>query len=362
MSKHACVNPALVDYFKKIGFPKYQYGYRHIARPLVCQDILKKLDLKPEYPDLKKLDIIDIFSGFGLFSTMINYQLKPRNHIIVEEGKENVKIWKERIKYLEEKTGNSENFKLYPKNGYNWGTYESMINDDKLISPNHLLRDKPSDELLIIGNLTPLKFGESLLAQWIMCSAYRNWLQKYGRVRMVCFVPDVTAQKFLSGIHFHKRNKSAIKRELFTDSRLIAIVESLNSQFEPDGYEYDPNLLVKDQPVVIPSRAILPPNTLLAVIEIIPKDIPLLDFDLFEYILQILMYRSTGKLSEALLQFSPGALTDLGPKIPSALLNKSPRNISKEEFLFLFDVIDKWAFKPSLVDTLGIIQEETKNF
>lgn len=357
------LNPALAENFLKFGFPKYQYGYRHIVRPQPCQEIIDKLNLKKQYPNSNQsLDIIDVFSGYGLFSTMINYELKPRKHIIIEDTKENVQIWEERIRHLKEKTGNAEHFELYPHNGYNWSTFESLIKKDKLIEPKMKPRDKLHDELLIIGNLTPLKFGESLLAQWIMCSVYQNWLQKYGRIKMVCFVPDTTAQKFLSGPRFPKRNKSAIKRELFTDSKLIGLVEASGDHTIPDGNDFDPNLLVKNQPYVIPSRSILPIGALLAVMEIDPKNLPQMDFDMMEYILQILMYKSTGKLSEALAQLAPGADVDLAPKLSQTILNKCPRDLLAEEILEVFKVFDNWAFKPSLTDTIGIVQEDTRTF
>jgi len=357
------LNPSLIENFQKVGFPKYQYGYRHIVRPQPCQDIIDKLDLKKKYPNShNNLDIIDVFSGYGLFSSMINYELKPRKHIIIEDSKENVNIWEERIKYLKEKTGNTENFELYPHNGYNWTTFESLIKKDKIIEPLIKPRDKIHDELLIIGNLTPQKFGESLLAQWIMCSVYHNWLQRYGRIKMVCFVPDTTAQKFLSGPRFPKRNKSAIKRELFTDSKLIGLVESSGDHTIPDGIDFDPNLIIRDQPCLIPSRSILPAGALLAVVEIDPKNLPEMDFDMMEYILQILMYKSTGKLSEALAQLAPGADIDLAPKLSKEILNKCPRDLLAEEILEVFNVFDKWAFKPTLTDTIGIVQEDTRIF
>ena len=37
---------------------------------------------------------------------------------------------------------------------------------------------------------------ESVLAQWIKCCGHRNWLMKYGKVRMVIFAPSVSAMKF----------------------------------------------------------------------------------------------------------------------------------------------------------------------
>ena len=353
-------NPNLVEVFKELGLPKYQYGYKHIIRPQTCQNLIDKLDLKHHYWNSAKLDIVDVFSGYGMFSTMLNYELKPSTHVIIEDNHDNVEIWKRRIKHLESINGNKENFILYPQNGYNWSTYQDLIDRDKVIEPREKDRSNIHDELLIVGNLTTQKFGESLLAQWIMCSVYQNWLQKYGRVRIVCFVPDTTAQKFMSGCHFPKRNKSAIKREAFSDTKLVGVVESGDQNY-PDGHDYDPNLLVNDQPVLVPSRSILPPSSLLAVLEIKPKVLPDMDFDMFEYLLQILMYKATGKVYNALNQLAPGAEADLAPKIPKHILNSCPRDLTIDEFLLVFKVFDMWPFKPPITDTIALVQEETTN-
>ncbi|CUM63619.1 uncharacterized protein PRCAT00001201001 [Priceomyces carsonii] len=360
MTKALFIKPALAEHFKKMGIPKFQYGHKHVIRPAICHEILKKLELKSKYSNSKRLDIIDVFPGYGLFSSILNQELKPNKHIIVEDSKENVEIWKDRIEYLQKETGNEENFILFPKNGFKWETFDEIL-QKKIIEPKYESREKVHDELLIVGNLTTQKFGESLLAQWIMCSVYQNWLQKYGRVRMICFIPDVTAQKFWSGAHFNKRNKSAIKRELFTDSHLIAVSE-VSDNLVPNGNDYDPNLIMKDQPYLIPLKSILPVGASLAVVEIVPTNRPDLDFDMLEYILQILMYRSTGKLSDALSQLAPGADIDLIPKIPKEILNKCPRDLLTEEFLLVYDVFNNWAFKPSFTDTIGIFQEDTRTF
>lgn len=356
------LNPALLEHFKSSEIPRFTYGFKSVVRALACQSILDKLNLKEKYADLNKhLTIVDIFSGHGLFSSMINYELKPFKHIIIEHMKGYADIWKSRIQELEKKTGNTENFILYPSDGYNWKSYDDLIKRDKVIEPSFKDRNNVHDELLIVGNLSSGKFGESLLAQWIMCSVYQNWLQKYGRVRMVCIVPENTAQKFLAGAYHPKRNKSAIKRELFTDTKLIAISESSIPQIAPDGNDYDPNTLIKDQPIVLSRNTLLPAGGPLAVIEIVPKADTGMNIDTVEYILQIFMYKATGKVRDALAQLAPGAETDLGPLLPETLLEKSPRELQTEEFKHIFEVFDKWPFKPPFYDTIDILQEETRN-
>lgn len=352
-------NPALAELFKG-PLPRFQYNFKHIARPAQCQEIIDKLDLKSKYPS-KNLDIIDIFSGYGLFSTMVNYELKPRNHVIIEDTKVNMGHWTERIQHLRDTTGNSENFILYPKNGYQWDTYESLIHKDKILEPTFQSRDKIHDELLIIGNVTPTKFGEPLFAQWIMCCIFKNWLQKYGRVRMLCFVPDSTAMKFMSGASFSKRNKSSVKREMFTEGKLIGITS--NPEYtEPDGLGYDPRLIVRDQPVEIPVKDTLPVLSSLALLEIVPRNLSAENVEICDHITKALFYNSSQKVIDSLSHLGPGAKEDLSLVIPKDILQKSTKNIAENEWKIIFEAYEKWPFKPSFSDTVELLQEESRNF
>lgn len=353
-------NPSLAPFMKQL--PRFLYGSKLIVRSRECQEVIDRLDLRKKYPDSQNLDIIDVFTGYGLLSSMINYELKPRKHVVIEAGKANIEEWTKRINHLKETTNNKENFILYPHDGFNWATYNRLIDQDKIVTPRTVDRSKIHDELLIIGNLTSSSFGESLLAQWIMCSVYRNWLQKYGRVRMICVIPEGTAHKFLSGRGFPKRNRSAIKRQMFTDTKLIAITQILEVSSSPEGFKYDPNTLFNDQPYCISSKAILPPGTTLSVIEIEPKDLGLFDVDLLEYVLQILMYKATGRVIDSLAQIAPGAEVELAPKLSPELLEKCPRDLTTDEFMSIFEVVDNWAFKPSIADRIDIVQEDTRTF
>lgn len=356
-------NPRLRPHLNTIKPSPHQYGFKNIVTPESCQMVIDQLKLKEKYPNSEgRLNIVDVFSGYGLLSSMINYELKPKNHLIIDDTKENLQIWQHRLAFLEERTGNQENFRYFKNDGHSWGTYDNLVGKDKFLEPEFQSRDKIHHELLIVGNLTSSKFGESLFAQWIMCCAYQNWLQKYGRVRMVLLVPEPTALKFLGGPNFPKRNRSALKRDMFTESKLIAVSDSAYETRRVAGELYDPNLLVRDQPVVIPSGSILPANSDLAVVEIVPRDMPLVDVHAFEYLTQIFMYRSTNTVMMSLRILAPGADTDLAPLIPKELLNKTARQLSRDDLSFLLKVYNSWAFRPLYEDTLNFLSEETRSF
>lgn len=349
------LHPALAAHFKKVELPKHAYGFRNLVSVDICQTIIERLDLQSKY---NQVDVVDVHPGVGLFSTILNAALKPRNHIIVEHNREYLDAWKKRLA-LVQPLGNKENFRLIEKDGRSWLTFSNMFNE-KVLEPEVQLRDRVHSELLVVANLTP-PFGEPLFAQWIMCSVYRNWIQRYGRVRMVCFVPETTAVRFLSGPNYRKRNKSAIKRSIFTDSKLIAITEPVRAtQHEPVmvGEGYDPNRLFQDQPFVIPRRAVMPVAGTMAVVEVVPKDFEQLDVSLLEFMLEGLMFRLNAALEEAFPTISPGVEDDLLPKVPEALRKRTVRSLTNDEFLLLLEIFDKWAFKPSEVDRLSLYFDE----
>lgn len=352
------MNPALEGLYKKFTVPGHHLSYKNVISPSLCQKIIDKLDLRNKYPNSHKtLDILDVSPKYGLLSSMINYELKPRNHILIEHQKEYAEKWIQMIDTLKAaktqfKDSFDGNFQLVQKSGYPWETFTQIIEESKLITPTFQSRDHIHDELLLIANLS-FSSGESLLAQWIMCTYYKNWIQKYGRVRMICLVPETTAIRFLSGPGSPKRNKSSIKRELFTDSNLVAVCQPVIGKKVVDpGADYDPNLLYKDQPVIISRNAISPPTGVFAVMEIAPKDNREYDLSLLEYFIQNLMLRSNAKSLDVMEQFCPGISKFMEGKIPKNILETKSKNLLLDEMMLLFERLNDFPFKPDEVDRI----------
>lgn len=357
------LNPRLIPHMEAHPRSSHQYGFKNIVNASVCQQIIDSLDLKKKYPNSAgRLTIVDAFSGYGLLSSMINYELKPKNHIIIDGTKENKTIWDSRINFLQNTTGNAENFKYFNMDGHAWETYDTIFKKEKVVELEAKPRDEVHDELLIVANISSVKFGESLFAQWIMCCAYQNWLQRYGRVRMVLLVRESTTVKFLAGPNYNKRNRAALKRDVFTDAKLIAISDTQIDSAGTAGDGYDPNLLIKDQPLILPSTSVLPAGGDLSVVEIVPKYLPSLDVNAIEYLTQVLMYKANNTVMESFNILAPGAEDDLGSQISPEVLSKTARQLSKEDLHAIYDVYNNWAFKPSYEDTLNFFTEETRSF
>lgn len=357
------LNPKLIPHFEALPRSTHQYGFKNIVSADACQDIIDRLHLREKYPNSAgKLNIVDIFSGYGLLSSMINYELRPKSHIIIDSTNENQKIWSSRMNYLEKTTGNIENFNYYNFDGHAWETYDQIFKKDKAVDLKVQPRENVNDELLIVANISSGKFGESLFAQWIMCCAYQNWLQRFGRVRMILLVRETTTVKFLAGPNFSKRNRAALKRDMFTDANLIAVSDTQIDSAGMAGDSYDPNLLIKDQPLILPGSAVLPTGGDLSVVEVVPKLLPNLDVNAMEYLTQVFMYKATNTIRESFNILAPGAQEDLGSQLPPEILNKTARQLSRDDLNAIYTVYNNWAFKPSYEDTLSIFAEETRNF
>lgn len=347
---------------KTIPRSSHQYGNKAITSVSACQHIIDLLDLRLKYPNPSKVDVVDVFSGYGLLSLMINSDLKPRNHLIIDNTKDNKAVWEDRIRFL-----NGEgNFKYYCMDGHSWETYDKLFRppppEIPVLRPAFQSREKIHDELFVIANLTNLKYGESLLAQWISCCGYQNWIQKYGRVRIVAMIRESTATKFLAGPKFPKRNRAALKRELFCNFKLTAISDTQADSVGMAGDLYDPNLLVRDQPLVLPNLSIIPSGGDVAIVEILPRDVGAMDVHVAEYLAQVLMYRSTHTVEELLTIMAPGAEEDLAQRIPAEVLLKTSRQLTRDDALQIYHAYMAWPFKPPFEETINFLSEETRSF
>ncbi|RKP30192.1 S-adenosyl-L-methionine-dependent methyltransferase [Metschnikowia bicuspidata] len=356
-------NPRLLQHFASLPKFKSVYNYKYISDAESAQRLIDCMDFRAKYPNSAgNLDIVDIFPGSGLFSTMVNCELQPRNHVVLEKERDNVAVWTSRLKALQA-SGNRENFRFYPLDGYEWDTYTKLIDEYGAIRPVVQARDRVHDQLLVLANLTAPATGESVLAQWIQCCANQNWLQKYGRVRMFIFVRHASSLKFLAGPTFLKRNRAALKRDIYTDSTLVALLDIVNETHATPGDGFDPAMLFAHQPLVLHNGAVAPTPGDFSMMEIVPRA-GLEDLDVFDvdHLCQSLMYKSHLSIRECLAMVGPGAPDDLAPKIREEILEKKPRQLTRKEFLEIYRVYTLWPFKATFVDTVDILMDDYRSF
>ncbi|WPK26995.1 hypothetical protein PUMCH_004366 [Australozyma saopauloensis] len=357
-------NPKLLHHFQSITKFKNVYNFKYLSDPETCQKLIDRMDLRRKYPKSKgNLDIVDVFPGPGILSSMINQELQPRNHVILEKEKDHVSIWDNLMKTLKDNGGNQENFRFVKEDGYEWETYNRLIEEKKIITPKVENRSRIHDELLIVANLTSSSSGEPVLAQWIQCCAHQNWLQKYGRVRMLLLVRHDSSLKFLSTSAFPKRNRAALKRDVYTESHLLAVSDIVSDTALTPGEGFDPHLLFEEQPIVISNGAVAPSPGDLSVIEIIPRgDLEGLNIFDIDHLCQSLMYKSQLPVAEALSMVGLGASEALCSKIRPEILAKIPRHLTRDEFLEIYNAYTVWPFKATFEDTIDILMEDSRSY
>lgn len=328
--------PELKDVF--VDKIRFAYGRTHLRNTLASQTIIDKLDLKSQYKP-GKFDIIDANPGYGLFSTMLNYELEPRNHILIENKERCCSTWKDIINKLDT-LGYHHNFKLYERDPYEWQSYTDLIQRDKLIQPQIKSFDKLNDELLVIANWAGEK-DESTIAQWIGCCGDRNWLMRYGKVKMVIFMPLATAKKFVGLAGFKKRRRTGLKVNMFTESKLIAF-SNTDAVY---GEGFDPRILVRDQPALLEKTSAIR-NGEFAVVEISPGKMTSSMIANVEHLL-LPIFMGHKPLRESIPIFAPGA-EYLYQLIPESVLDKASFELEPEDIVILSEAYEKWPFKPKI--------------
>ncbi|KAG7665533.1 MTF1 [[Candida] subhashii] len=337
MSKLRSLNPALGAVKSSLA-----YGFSSITNPELGQAIIDKLDLKSKYPDGSKLEIVDCESGTGFLSTMINYELKPRKHVIIDNRRYTAQSWRNTIKHLKETTGNVENFHFLNANMAVWSIFTEMIRD-KTIQPRKIPLARENDELLIIGNCTNGS-GELHLANWINCCGNGNWLMRYGKVRMIVYSRTNTIDKFFNEPGFHLRNRSALKRELFTDYKLIAIPEG-----KPHGSQFDPRVLYRDQPLLMHKKDTSGPE--FGIVELVQNGRRFSQIESIEPYLSMMFQRKFYYIKDFLHILAPGAEA-LAEYLPKEILEKRPLDLVPEDILKFEECYQKWPFKPPISDII----------
>jgi len=161
------------------------------------EPILDKLDLTA----YQRTTIIDMNPNLGIFSAALHERLQPKQHILLEPEKR----YGDRMREFQELYENSW---YVPLDGYNWDTYKELFSKDQLPPPWPNKFTKPkiktslstegiNPDLLFVGHMSKSPKSQRLMAQFISCCTVGSWIQRYGRVRFLLWVPDVVRDRYL---------------------------------------------------------------------------------------------------------------------------------------------------------------------
>lgn len=217
----------------------------NITSESLVKDVISYLG--PSLERHKGCDLVSLYPGAGLWTKALHDHLQPRSHLLLETDDELY------IPFLEPLL-KQEGVRLIPKSGIVWKELDQILTPEYLPHQKEVSRDpntsvERNDTLLVSVNLAmyPKKkyqLFESLsrLVMYQLISSMRtsNLFQKYGRVRMLVWIPDDEKTAILPRT-LHNRKRLAIEGELF--SEYIAEVCGPDGVFteDADGWSEQPD-------------------------------------------------------------------------------------------------------------------------
>ncbi|SCU92869.1 LAME_0F01838g1_1 [Lachancea meyersii CBS 8951] len=340
-----------VTSLRELAQIQHYYGFRYVLNPSVHEQIFDKLKLSKTYPKLDKLKVLDLYPGPAQHSAIFNNRYRPAQHVLMDMRPDFVKHISG---LLEQDKTDKPAMQLYRHDPYDWKSYTDLTDADKILVPPRKGPEAIHDEFLIMANLTGM-IGEGLFMQWLACIGNRNWLQRFGRVKMLVWLQECTAVKLLAKPGDHLRSKCSLVTEAFTDTKLVATMS--NKKTGTSNFSED--LMAEHQPVMFsPQDVWLPSGKPLSLLEINPRD-HRIDLDNFDYVTKHLLILKSTPLYESLDSLGHGGKEYFRQVIKDQnLLEKCPKNLTLSDFLYCTELFDKWPFKPDIyLDFIDVFQD-----
>lgn len=344
------LSKAVADYFAKFSSlsGQYFYGFNFIANhPELHLKIIDKMGLRDSYSD--GLQILDVYATQPAWTNTLNATLNPEKHVLMDKNKRYLNIQREYLELLpEERRSKMQIFETDP---YTWANYNHLIEELKVIEPyknTDLTRLNP--KFLVNANLANSQFGEGFLIQWFSCIYQRNWLQKYGNVRMLVWCNTDTALKLIAQPGSGKRGRCSLLSESFSNTSLAALTE------KPARTKAELEILRHHDPVMIPQSCVAGvPSGLdsLALLDIKPTgDTRLVDeedlMESWEYVIRQLMIVKNAPLAEGIKTLGAGADTYFEKELSPDIWNTQISHLHSSDFFEITQAFKYWPFKPDL--------------
>ncbi len=193
----------------------------NLVSETLADDIIKYIG--PTLDRHKGCDLIDVFSGSGVWSTALHDRLQPRSHLLLEPDMD---YYRPFLEPLLERPGT----KLLPESGIVWDQLNKVLGPTHLphqVERKYTAADTPerNDTLLVTMNLAmhpKRKFRsfdsivQLVLFQLISSIRPGALFQKYGLVRLLLWIPDLEKNPLLPRT-VQQRKKMAVEAELSTD-------------------------------------------------------------------------------------------------------------------------------------------------
>lgn len=312
---------------------KKAFGRRHAQNYELCMSALEKLGL-PEFYRGHNTTIIDAYPGPAVWSTALHHAVQPANHVLLEP----VASFQ---KYLKQEIGpdGDPTVQLRKEDPFRWSTFTDLAEAGVYTPVAHPREQGINPHLIYTANLTSVQ-GEQLAMQYLNCLMNRNWLQQYGRVRLLLWVRFATAAKMLAAAGTKQRHRASVQTEACSDTTLVIGTR----QLEVPGH---PPLVVASPKDWFIESVNASAQVVLLQMDPVERAVPHVDY--FEYVIRTLFILRSRPLTEALGILGPGAQVDLAAKLPAPLLKKAPWDMNLQEVEAVVQAFADWPFKPDML-------------
>lgn len=204
------------------------------------EDMLRKSGLADYYQKSPNLTIVDGYAGYGWFSAALYNTLRPKRHHLLEPSKYGVEPMKRLV------AEDPEVFRYSDQDPFQWKAYHHIYKEiPKGYKPNP---SEPSRDFLFVANLAYIG-GESLAYQYLLTILHRNWLQRYGRVRMLLWMSSAGAEKLTDGLRSVAMQQKA-RRTISEDETVQEARQQAAKELEGELKEAQQELDEMEQRVV----------------------------------------------------------------------------------------------------------------
>ncbi|KAK7045566.1 hypothetical protein VNI00_007398 [Paramarasmius palmivorus] len=284
--------------------------------------------------------IIEAFPGPGVLTRALLKLPRERiDRIIVLEDYEKYYDFLHPLEALDPR------IKVINMSGHYWDTYDYIHEQGLLNDIEKLSWDAGVHPILqFIAHLPINVHGEQLLNQYIRFIPDRHWLFDYGRVPMNFLLNEwiwgrMTTRDPLS------RSKLTAVADALVDSDILLYDEL--QPYRDHFYPVSALLASKaDYKVTDRRKAGFP----FQAVSVVPVEKPLIgpgEMDAWDYCLRRLFVQKATPIEKAIMLLGPGGsslVQEIVGKIP---LEKSPRELTMEEWSALVKVFNEWPFRPS---------------
>ncbi|QLL32630.1 hypothetical protein HG536_0D01520 [Torulaspora globosa] len=331
---------------KTLSKIKHYYGFKYVLNPAVNEAILEKLQLEKTYGNRARWKVLDLYPGPSQQAALFYNRYKPGQYAMMESRPDF-------FQHLSQEFAESP-LEIYNKDPYEWSSYVDLIDRSQAFVPEKQSLDHINDKFLCLANLTSTGH-EGLLMQWYACIGNRNWIQRFGRVKMLLWVPTTAAIKLLGVPGSLSRSKCSVVREAFTETKLVATSDTKEIK------QFDSSVMHANNPIIFSNKDVWPSREKgISLLEVDPKAHDI-DLDNWEYVTKHLLILKKTPLLEALDSLGHGGKDYFKSKIEDKeLLRKTPGELTNDEFIYITGLFANWPFKPDIyMDFVDIYQEES---